>query len=198
MIAFGKGENAMASKKKTEQHTGKQSLVLYVHDLVYMLSAIMLVFLIFFRVIVVTQNSMYDTLWDGDYLLLVSEAFCGEPKPGDIVVVSKQGFENGKPIVKRVIATEGQQVDIDFDEGLVYVDGKPLEEPYLKQLSTNDEGTAFPLTVAEGCIFVLGDNRTDSADSRDHSVGVIYGKDIVGRAWLRIWPLNKYGNLKHQ
>ena len=146
----------MASKKKTEQHTGKQSLVLYVHDLVYMLSAIMLVFLIFFRVIVVTQNSMYDTLWDGDYLLLVSEAFCGEPKPGDIVVISKQGFENGKPIVKRVIATEGQQVDIDFDEGLVYVDGKPLEEPYLKQLTTNDEGTVFPLDGGGGLHFCAG------------------------------------------
>ena len=71
----------MSSQKKAEERTASQSLVLYVHDLVYMLSAIMLVFLIFFRVIVVTQNSMYDTLWDGDYLLLVSEAFCGEPKP---------------------------------------------------------------------------------------------------------------------
>ena len=183
----------MSSQKKAEERTASQSLVLYVHDLVYMLSAIMLVFLIFFRVIVVTQNSMYDTLWDGDYLLLVSEAFCGEPKPGDIVVISKQGFENGKPIVKRVIATEGQQVDIDFDEGLVYVDGKPLEEPYLKQLTTNDEGTVFPLTVAEGCIFVLGDNRAVSLDSRSPQIGQIDRREVLGKAVFLLLPGTHHG-----
>ena len=183
----------MASKKKTEQRTGKQSLVLYVHDLLYMLAAIMLVFLVFFRVIVVTQNSMYDTLWDGDYLLLVSETFCGEPKQGDIVVVSKQSFENGKPIVKRVIATEGQQVDIDFEEGIVYVDGEPLEEPYLRQLTTNDEGTVFPLTVAEGCVFVLGDNRAVSLDSRSPRIGQIDRREVLGKAVFLIFPGTHHG-----
>ena len=183
----------MSSKKKTEQRTGKQSLVLYVHDLLYMLAAIMLVFLVFFRVIVVTQNSMYDTLWDGDYLLLVSETFCGEPRQGDIVVISKQSFEDGKPIVKRVIATEGQQVDIDFDAGIVYVDGEALEEPYLKQLTTNDEGTVFPLTVAQGCIFVLGDNRSVSLDSRSPQIGQIDRREVLGKAVFLLLPGTHHG-----
>ncbi len=183
----------MASKKKTEQRTGKQSLVLYVHDLLYMLAAIMLVFLVFFRVIVVTQNSMYDTLWDGDYLLLVSETFCGAPKQGDIVVISKQSFEDGKPIVKRVIATEGQQVDIDFDAGIVYVDGKPLAEPYLKQLTTNSEGTVLPLTVAEGCIFVMGDNRAVSLDSRSPQIGQIDRREVLGKAVFLLLPGTHHG-----
>ena len=183
----------MASKKKTEQRTGKQSLVLYVHDLLYMLAAIMLVFLVFFRVIVVTQNSMYDTLWDGDYLLLVSETFCGEPKQGDIVVISKQSFEDGKPIVKRVIATAGQQVDIDFDAGVVYVDGVLLEEPYLKQPTTNDEGTVFPLTVSEGCIFVMGDNRAVSLDSRSPQIGQIDRREVLGKAVFLLLPGTHHG-----
>ena len=183
----------MSSKKKTEQHTGPQSLVLYVHDLLYMLAAIMLVFLVFFRVIVVTQNSMYDTLWDGDYLLLVSETFCGAPEQGDIVVISKQSFEDGKPIVKRVIATEGQQVDIDFDAGIVYVDGKPLAEPYLKQLTTNNEGTVLPLTVAEGCIFVMGDNRAVSLDSRSPQIGQIDRREVLGKAVFLLLPGTHHG-----
>ena len=183
----------MSSKKKTEQRTGPQSLVLYVHDLLYMLAAIMLVFLVFFRVIVVTQNSMYDTLWDGDYLLLVSETFCGAPEQGDIVVISKQSFEDGKPIVKRVIATEGQQVDIDFDAGIVYVDGKPLAEPYLKQLTTNNEGTVLPLTVAEGCIFVMGDNRAVSLDSRSPQIGQIDRREVLGKAVFLLLPGTHHG-----
>ena len=178
----------MSSQKKAEERTASQSLVLYVHDLVYMLSAIMLVFLIFFRVIVVTQNSMYDTLWDGDYLLLVSEAFCGEPKPGDIVVISKQGFENGKPIVKRVIATEGQTVDIDFETGDVSVDGEVLREDYINALTTVDGGVHFPLTVAEGCIFVLGDNRGISKDSRYPDVGQIDKREVLGKAIFLMYP----------
>jgi len=183
----------MSSQKKTEQRTGPQSLVLYVHDLLYMLAAIMLVFLVFFRVIVVTQNSMYDTLWDGDYLLLVSETFCGEPKQGDIVVISKQSFEDGKPIVKRVIATAGQQVDIDFDAGVVYVDGVLLEEPYLKQPTTNDEGTVFPLTVSEGCIFVMGDNRAVSLDSRSPQIGQIDRREVLGKAVFLLLPGTHHG-----
>ncbi len=181
----------MSSQKKTEQRTVPQSLVLYVHDLLYMLAVIMLVFLVFFRIIVVTQNSMYDTLWDGDYLLLISETFCGAPKQGDIVVVSKQSFEDGKPIVKRVIATAGQQVDIDFDAGVVYVDGAPLEEPYLKQLTTNDEGTVFPLTVSEGCIFVMGDNRAVSLDSR--KIGQIDRREVLGKAVFLLLPGTHHG-----
>lgn len=183
----------MASRKETGAKDWRQAVVLYVHDLTYMLLTVMLLFLIVFRVIVVTQNSMFDTLWDGDYLLLVSQMFCGEPEPGDIVVISKQGFESGKPIVKRVIATQGQQVDIDFDAGIVYVDGEPLDEPYLKQKTTNDEGTEFPLTVGKNCIFVLGDNRAVSLDSRSPQIGQIDRREVLGKAVFLLLPGTHHG-----
>ena len=127
----------MASQKDKETRSWQQSILLYVHDLMCMLLVVMLLFLVVFRVILVTGDSMFATLWDGDYLLLVSELFCGDPEPGDIVVISKQSFDEGKPIVKRVIATEGQTVDIDFESGTVYVDGKALREPYIHNVTTN-------------------------------------------------------------
>lgn len=183
----------MGSDKKTEKRSWQQGLVLYIHDLIYMLIVVMLLFLVVFRVIVVTQDSMFSTLWDGDYLLLVSELFCGEPKQGDIVVVSKQSFDNDKPIIKRVIATEGQCVDIDFESGTVYVDGVALDEPYLHQKTNNEEGTVFPLTVGEDCIFVLGDNRSVSLDSRSPQIGQIDRREVLGKAVLLMLPGTHHG-----
>ena len=183
----------MASEQERKSGDWRQGIALYVHDLIYMLLAVMLLFLVVFRVIVVTQDSMFSTLWDGDYLLLVSELFFSEPKQGDIVVISKQAFDDGKPIVKRVIATEGQQVDIDFDAGIVYVDGEALEEPYLNQKTTNAEGTEFPLTVEENCIFVLGDNRAVSLDSRSPQIGQIDRREVLGKAVLLLIPGTHHG-----
>lgn len=183
----------MASEKERDTRSWKQSTVLYVHDLMWMLLTVMVLFLIAFRVIVVTQNSMFSTLWDGDYLLLVSNLFSGKPEQGDIVVISKQSYENGKPIVKRVIATEGQTVDIDFDSGIVYVDGAVLEEPYLQQRTNNSEGTVFPLTVEENCIFVLGDNRAVSLDSRSPQIGQIDRREVLGKAIFLMIPGTHHG-----
>ena len=185
----------MASDKEKEPRNWKQSVLLYVHDLMCMLLVVMLLFLVVFRVILVTGDSMFTTLWDGDYLLLVSELFCGAPEPGDIVVISKQSFDDGKPIVKRVIATEGQTVDIDFESGTVYVDGKALREPYIHNETTNEEGTVFPLTVAENCIFVLGDNRAVSLDSRSPQIGQIDRREVLGKALCLIIPGTHHGQL---
>ena len=185
----------MASDKEKEPRSWKQSVLLYVHDLMCMLLVVMLLFLVVFRVILVTGDSMFTTLWDGDYLLLVSELFCGAPEPGDIVVISKQSFDNGSPIVKRVIATEGQTVDIDFESGTVYVDGKALREPYIHNETTNEEGTVFPLTVAEKCIFVLGDNRAVSLDSRSPQIGQIDRREVLGKALCLIIPGTHHGQL---
>ena len=185
----------MASDKEKEPRNWKQSVLLYVHDLMCMLLVVMLLFLVVFRVILVTGDSMFTTLWDGDYLLLVSELFCGDPEPGDIVVISKQSFDNGSPIVKRVIATEGQTVDIDFESGTVYVDGKALREPYIHNETTNEEGTVFPLTVAENCIFVLGDNRAVSLDSRSPQIGQIDRREVLGKALCLIIPGTHHGQL---
>ncbi len=185
----------MASDKEKEPRSWKQSVLLYVHDLMCMLLMVMLLFLVVFRVILVTGDSMFTTLWDGDYLLLVSELFCGAPEPGDIVVISKQSFDNGSPIVKRVIATEGQTVDIDFESGTVYVDGKALREPYIHNETTNEEGTVFPLTVAENCIFVLGDNRAVSLDSRSPQIGQIDRREVLGKALFLMIPGTHHGQL---
>lgn len=166
----------------------KQNVVLYLHDLLYMIVTIFIIFLLVFRVIVVSGSSMYDTLIDGDYLLLLSNLFYREPQQQDIVVVSKESFDNGTPIIKRVIATEGQTVDIDFDAGVVYVDGQPLEEPYVHTPTNVQEGMIFPLTVEENCIFAMGDNRNHSLDSRDPSVGQIDKREILGKAIFLFLP----------
>ena len=185
----------MASDKEKEPRNWKRSVLLYVHDLMCMLLAVMLLFLVAFRVILVTGDSMFSTLWDGDYLLLESRMFCGEPEPGDIVVISKASFDNGSPIVKRVIATEGQTVDIDFESGTVYVDGEALSEAYIHNETTNEEGTVFPLTVAENCIFVLGDNRAVSLDSRSPQIGQIDRREVLGKAICLLIPGTHHGQL---
>lgn len=182
------------SEKKAENNW-KKSVVLYIQDLVYMLMGIFLVFLLLFRVIVVSGDSMYSTLLDGDYLLLLGNVFYQEPEFGDIVVISKESFDNGKPIVKRVIATEGQTVDIDFTSGTVYVDAMALEEPYINNLTTINEGNHFPLTVAQDCVFVLGDNRCVSRDSRDPVIGQIDKREILGKAIFLMVPGTSHGDL---
>ena len=184
----GKWEKKKKKEKTEEKLNWKQSLVLYMHDLSYMLIAIMLLFLIFFRVIVVSGDSMKQTLIDGDYILLVSSLFYREPEQGDIIVASKESFDDGAAIIKRVIATEGQIVDIDFENGIVYVDGLPLEEDYINNLTTRSEGLLFPQIVEEGCIFVLGDNREVSKDSRHPEIGQIDTRQILGKAIYLMVP----------
>ena len=189
--ALASGKNSVNQEK---EGNWKKSIIFYLHDLIYMLMAILLVFLLFFRVIVVSGDSMYSTLLDGDYLLLLSNLFYREPEQGDIVVISKQSFDNGKPIVKRVIAQEGQTVDIDFENAIVYVDGQALVEPYINSPTSFNEGTLFPLTVADNCIFVLGDNRGVSRDSRDPVIGQIDRREVLGKAVLLMIPGTSHGN----
>lgn len=163
-------------------------MLLYIHDLIYFLAVIIIVLLLFFRVVIVSGSSMYDTLVNGDYLLLISNMFYREPEAGDIVVISKESFDNGEPIVKRVIATEGQTVDIDFEAGVVYVDGVALDEPYTYTPTNTSGGVEFPLTVEEGCIFVMGDNRNKSRDSRYLELGLVDTREVLGKAVLIMFP----------
>ena len=174
--------------KKVEKIGWQKSVVLYPHDLMYMLIAVMLLFLILFRVIIVSGDSMRMTLIDGDYLLLVSNVLYKDPVQGDVVVISKDSFRDGEPIVKRVIATEGQIVDIDFENGIVYVDGLPIEEDYINMPTTVSEGMLFPLIVEENCIFVMGDNRDVSMDSRHPEIGLIDRREILGKAVFLVYP----------
>ena len=173
----------------------QRTVVLYLHDLVYLLGGILLALLLVFRVVIVEGPSMNATLVDGDYLLLVSNVFYGEPEYGDVVVASKQSFKNGEPIIKRVIATEGQVVDIDFNAGIVYVDGMALDEPYTNTPTNLDEGINFPVTVKEGCVFVMGDNRNSSKDSRNPEIGQLDCREILGKAVFLIFPGNNDGKI---
>ena len=176
------------STKQPEKGTWQKNLLMYLHDFVFLLAAVMLLFLLCFRVVVVSGESMNDTLYDGDYLLLLGNVFYQEPKAGDIIVASKESFDNGAPIVKRVIATEGQTVDIDFTAGIVYVDGEALVEPYIQEPTTLFEGVQFPLTVDDGCLFVMGDNRGDSKDSRNPEIGLIDRREVLGKVIFLFLP----------
>ena len=166
----------------------KNPLVLYLRDFVTWLVAILLVLLLLFRVIVVSGVSMNDTLVHGDYLLLLNNVLYTDPKPGDIIVAAKTSFKNGEPIIKRVIATEGQWVDIDFEKGIVYVNGTAMDEPYIKTPTNIYEGIDFPLMVEEDCIFVMGDNRNESKDSRSMEIGQIDKREVLGKAIFLFLP----------
>lgn len=179
--------------KDKEKLTWKQNVSLYLHDCVYMLCTILVVFMLLFRVIVVSGPSMNQTLLNGDLLLLLSNSLYREPKAGDVVVAAKAGFDNGKPIVKRVIALEGQTVDIDFQEGLVYVDGVLLHEDYINTPTNLWEGEVFPVTVKPGCVFVMGDNRNNSKDSRSLEIGQIDKRELMGKAFFLFLPASAQG-----
>lgn len=166
----------------------KQNLTLYLHDIVHMLSVTLIVFMLLFRIVVVSGPSMNRTLLNGDLLLLLSNSLYRDPQPGDVVVAAKDSFDNGKPIVKRVIALEGQTVDINFEAGLVYVDDVLLQEDYINTPTNLWEGMDFPVTVEPGCVFVMGDNRNNSKDSRSPEIGQIDKRELLGKVLLLAVP----------
>ena len=165
-----------------------RDFVLYIHDIVYLLAGLLVALLLVFRVVIVSGTSMNMTLLDGDYLILLSNTFYATPSQGDIIVVSKDSFDDGAAFVKRVIATEGQVVDIDFEQGIVYVDGVALDEPYTNTMTNTNGGMSFPLTVSEGCVFVMGDNRNKSKDSRYLEIGQVDTREILGKAIFLLMP----------
>ena len=187
-------ENKKAVEAEGKEESFEKSFMMYLHDLIHMLAFIMIVFMLLFRMVIVSGSSMYSTLWDGDWLLLLSSTLYNDPQYGDIIVASKDSFNDGEAIIKRVIATEGQTVDIDFSEGIVYVDGVALEEDYTYTLTTNPEGMTFPLTVDEGCLFVMGDNRRDSKDSRHPDIGLVDRREVLGKALFLLFPGTDEGN----
>ena len=176
----------------------QSSVLLYLHDLVFLLAGFLLILLLLFRIVIVDGPSMRNTLIDGDYLLLLSNTFYRQPQYGDIVVASKDDFKDGEPIIKRVIATEGQTVDIDFEAGIVYVDGVALVEDYTRTPTNLAEGMVFPLTVGEGCLFVMGDNRNESKDSRNPEIGLIDTREILGKAIVLLFPGTDGGKIEPQ
>ena len=168
-------------KRKRARLAGRD-LYEWVQALVCSVLVVVLLYTFAVRIIGVSGGSMRETLQNGDLLLVLDGWLCGDYAPGDIVILRKPGFHEGRPIVKRIVAAAGQTVDIDFDAGTVYVDGEALAEPYIREPTRTDEGMAFPLTVPEGCVFVMGDNRNGSDDSRNPALGPVDTRGVIGRA----------------
>ena len=160
----------------------------WVQTLVWTVLLIVGVFTAFGRLLGVDGHSMIPTLQHGDLLMVVNSVWTEEYRQGDIVIASRPDFNDGKPVVKRVIATAGQTVDIDFTAGRVFVDGQLLQEPYIAEPTYLSEGMEFPLTVPEGCVFLMGDNRNGSDDSRNPLLGPVDARSIVGKAVLIVFP----------
>lgn len=156
---------------------------------IFALVCVVLVFTFLFRIVGVDGESMQNTLMNHDRLILTRLPYT--PERGDIVVINRYTAE---PLVKRVIAVEGDTIDIDPETLLVSVNGTVIDEPYLDCL-TPLLGFEGPLTVGEGQVFVMGDNRVNSHDSRSSDIGLVRVKDIMGKAVFRIWPLNSIGGL---
>lgn len=181
--------------------------------LVTAIVAVVVIFTLFFRVATISGDSMLNTLHGGDSngknadkVIITNLAY--KPKYGDIVVVSRN-IENSvdgqatseEPIIKRVIAVGGQTVDIDFEKGIVYVDGVALKEDYISNPTTDKYDVDFPVYVPEGYIFVLGDNRGNSKDSRDSRIGengLIDTRYVLGHAVYRIFPFDRIGRLDNK
>ena len=187
----------MWKKKKQEAQAGQEDasqkkeegrdLYEWAQALVCSVLAVVLLFTFVVRLIGVDGHSMVPTLQDGDRLLVLNSLWDSDYEYGDIVVLRKESFLE-EPIVKRVIATEGQTVDIDFVSGAVYVDGELLEEDYINEPTYVEEGTEFPLTVPEGSIFVMGDNRNHSSDSRSSDLGTVDIRYVIGKAVFLLFP----------
>ncbi len=143
-------------------------------------------FTFLFRTVVVDGGSMNPTLYDKDRVLIT--AGFENPKYGDIVVIAAGGDGYDKTLIKRVIATAGQTVDIDFETGDVTVDGELLHENYIADPTTVNRGMVFPCTVPENCVFCMGDNRLHSTDSRDPNVGFINTKYVMGKVMVKLSP----------
>lgn len=168
----------------------------------YLLTVLVLTWLLITYVVQRTQvdgRSMEATLQNGDNLFVdkISYRF-KDPERFDIIVFPFR-YEENTYYIKRIIGLPGEMVQIDL-MGNIYIDGEVLEESYGKEVITPDMvGRAIdPIILAEDEYFVMGDNRNNSKDSRTEAVGNIKRDEIIGKAWVRIWPLDKFGVLKHR
>ena len=167
-------------------------LYTWLREIVFCIGIITIFFVFFIRLVSVSGSSMVPTLTHGDKVALVSNFIAQDYDQGDIVVLLQRDYKN-EPLIKRVIATAGQTVDIDFDNGVVYVDGEALQEDYVNAPIHLRGDQEYPLTVPENCIFVLGDNRNESADSRFAAIGVIDIRKVMGEVKCVVLPFKHIG-----
>lgn len=185
-------------KKDKKEQTFKDKIVINFYDIASVLASaivtIMLLFTFVFRVVGVVGTSMVPTLNDNDWLMV--SAYDNNPSYGQVVIITQPNWFD-EPIVKRIIATENQKVDIDFSTGKVSVDGKVLDEPYINNETINSEGVEFPVTVPEGCVFVMGDNRQGSTDSRSEKIGFIDERYIMGVVKYKLFSADEMTGKLH-
>lgn len=184
----------MPEEKQAERTKPVSELYQNIRTLATVLAVLILIFTFVVRIIVVSGPSMENTLFNGDAMVVWSLGY--EPKQGDVVVLTQPLYQEDS-IVKRVIATGGQTVDIDYGTNTVKVDGQALEEDYIKEwMRVPSYGTENShVTVPEGCLFVMGDNRNESADSRYPTIGVIDERCVIGRAIMVLFPFAHLGRL---
>ena len=187
-----KKEKAKKQETEEEKLPPEQQLRLDLYDWIQSLMVALVIYIALFifvvRVIDVSGSSMFPTLKDGDKMI-VSNLFY-KPKYGDVIVFKTDRYDPNKALVKRVIATEGQEISLDFERGVVYIDGSPIEEDYIAELTKTKLDFIGPKTVPEGCVFVMGDNRNASVDSRKTEIGMLDTRLIIGRAYFVIYPLS--------
>ena len=198
-----------AAEQKPEKHK-YQELFDWMETIIIALVSVVVIFSLFFRLAVIVGPSMQNTLYENERVIITN--FLYKPQYGDIVVISRNSGNSvdgiatsREPIIKRVIATGGQYVDIDFASGKVYVGDDlsnmtELDEPYVNGPTLLEGDVEFPVYVKEGYIFVLGDNRNNSTDSRSSSIGeegLVDERYILGKAIYRVWPFKSIGGLEN-
>lgn len=197
-LARRKAEEKLRSGKKPAKKKGKgkeeeqphSELFDWVQCLVSALIFCVLVFTFFVRTIGVIGQSMEPTFSNGDRVVISNLFYT--PKQGDVVVLRKESFQ-AEPIIKRIIATENQTVSINFDTGTVYVDDVPLDEPYIAEPTHEAIDFTTEQLVPENCVFVMGDNRNHSSDSRKAEIGCVDERYIIGRVLFRVLPVDEFG-----
>lgn len=180
------GEHVREKKKQEPTDVGTE-LYFWAQALTFALVVLVCINTYFFRLSGVNGTSMVPTLHDKDQIVMRVIDY-DHPKRGDIIVVMSDAFQD-EPLVKRIIALEGDVVDFDYDAGMVKVNGVTQYESYIAEPITRFGNQKYPFTVDKGCIFVMGDNRNGSIDSRWTEVGELPLNQIIGKVLLRLWPL---------
>ncbi len=188
------------AKIENQNENSKSMIRQMIETILYfavILCAVLLIQRFIIQPVEVDGISMEDTLTNGNHLLLEKVSYWfDDPKRFDVVVFQPYDTDEDMYYIKRIIGLPGETLQI-FDN-IIYINGVPLEDNHGKENIIEDYGIASePITLREDEFFVLGDNRNHSKDSRDESVGVIKQESILGKAWFRIWPLNKLGFIKH-